>query len=422
VSRTKIRRTFHGLAALPQAATAQNQCGHRQLEGGVMAGHDFDEIIDRRATDSKKWRYLPPDVLPMWVADSDFRCPQPVLDALGDRLRHGILGYSLLNGLMEEAVLHWLRSRFETQAEKGSVALLPGICAGLAQVIECFTAPGDDVAAFTPSYPPIITLPGRHGRRSLHLPLVRRDDGYAVDFAMLEDALARKSTTLLVLCNPHNPTGKVFTVEELTRIGELCRKHDVVVYSDEIHCDYVHQGRHVPFVSLAPEIASMGFTALAPSKTFNMAGLYTAAVLSPDREKFNRLLKSIKAFNLRVNTAGALALHAAYTQCAQYADDVAAYTGENLRFAVSYLGEHIPALRAEMPQGTYLLWADCTGLGLDRAGMVKFFMEQAKVGPFPGWEFGPEGERFARFNMACPRSTVREALERIATAAKAIGR
>ncbi|MDR1855971.1 MAG: pyridoxal phosphate-dependent aminotransferase [Desulfovibrio sp.] len=386
-----------------------------------MAGHDFDQIIDRTASDSMKWRYLPPGVLPMWVADSDFLCPSPVLEALQKRIAHGVLGYPKGDAMVEEAVRHWLHTRFDATIGDGWVVPVPGLCTAIAMIIETFTAPGDGVAAFTPSYPPIINLPVKLGRKSLHVPLVRENDGYAVDFDALEAALAQKTTTLFILCSPENPTGKVFTREELVRMGELCLKHGVEILSDEIHCDYVHHGRHVPFVALPPEIAFHGITATAPSKTFNMAGLFASAIVSPNRDKIALIRKNIDAHSLHVNVLGLHALHTAYMHCASYADEVCAYVGENLRHAVDFIRERIPVLRTYMPQGTYLLWIDCARLGLDRQGLTGFFMGKAKVGPYPGWEFGPEGEGFARLNLACPRSTVTEALERIAGAVASLG-
>jgi cystathionine beta-lyase len=387
-----------------------------------MGRHDFDEIVDRRDTDSLKWRYLKPDILPMWVADSDFRCPEPLLKLLEKRLCHGIFGYAHLDSLVEEAVLHWMQSRFGWLADKGCVAPMPGVCASLALVIENFTAPGDNVATFTPAYPPLFKLPVGHGRVSLRLPLVRRGTDYIVDFVDLEAKLALEKTSLFILCNPHNPTGKVFRPEELVRIGELCLKHNVLVFSDEVHCDYAHSGKHQPFASLAPDFAARSFTAVSPSKTFNTAGLQAAALLCPDRDLMARFKQHAEGRCLRVNTLGALALHAAYTQCAWYADEAAAYVRENLLYAVEYIGENIPALKVVMPEGTYLLWIDCSGLELDQAGMVRFFTEQARVGPFPGWEFGPEGKNFVRLNLACPRSTAREALARVDEAARALAR
>jgi cystathionine beta-lyase len=385
-----------------------------------MAGHDFDEIIDRKGTSSIKWQYLKPDVLPMWMADSDFRCPAPLLETLEKRLRHGIFGYTHPDALLEEAVLHWMQSRFGWLPDKGCVAHSPGVCTALALLIETLTSAGDNIAAFTPSYPPLINLPAKHGRASLHVPLVLRNEKYAVDFVDLENKLALEKTSMFILCNPHNPTGKVFEREELLRIGELCLKHKVTVFSDEVYCDYVYRGRHHPFASLAPEIAGISFTALNPGKTFNTAGLYAAALICLNKDLLACFRQVCERHSLHANIMGVLALHAAYRQCARYADEVAAYTGGNLAYAVDFIRRNIPAVKAVMPEGTYLLWVDCSGLGLNQVGMVEFFMERAKVAPYPGWEFGPEGKNFMRLNLACPRGTAREGLERIAAASAAL--
>jgi cystathionine beta-lyase len=255
---------------------------------------------------------------------------------------------------------------------------------------------------------------------SLHCSLARRDGGYAVDFTDLEAKLALENCSMLVLCNPHNPTGKVFEREELLRIGELCLKHDVLLFSDEIHCDYVHKGRHYPVASLSPELASITITAVNPSKTFNIAGLYTAAVICPNREALARFRQGYARYSLHTNILGVLALHTAYRQCAWYADEVAAYTRENLAYAVDFIAQNIPAVKTVMPEGTYLLWIDCSGFGLDQAGMVDFFLEKAKVAPSPGWDFGPDCQTFVRLNLACPRCLARTGLERIAAAADAL--
>ncbi|MDR2800072.1 MAG: pyridoxal phosphate-dependent aminotransferase [Desulfovibrio sp.] len=383
-----------------------------------MGRHDFDEIVERRGTDSIKWQYLKPDVLPMWVADSDFKCPAELLEVLEERLRHGIFGYAQWDAMLEEAVAHWMQSRFGWQFGDGCVAQCPGVCTAFSLALESLTAPGDSIAAFTPSYPPLINLPALQGRSALHCPLARQPGGHTVDFADLEAKLALEKCTLLVLCNPHNPTGKAFSRAELLRIGELCLRHNALIFSDEIHCDYVHKGRHYPIASLSPEIAAITLTAVNPSKTFNIAGLYAAAVISSNRDILARFRQSYARYSLHTNVMGVLALHAAYRQCAWYADEVAAYTRENLAYAVDFIGRNIPAMKTAMPEGTYLLWVDCSGFGLDRAGMVEFFLEKAKVAPSPGWDFGPGGQTFVRLNLACPRGLAQTGLERIAAAAE----
>ncbi|MDR1659167.1 MAG: pyridoxal phosphate-dependent aminotransferase [Desulfovibrio sp.] len=383
-----------------------------------MGRHNFDEIIERRGTDSIKWQYLKPGVLPMWVADSDFKCPAELLEILEKRLAHGIFGYARPEVMLEEAVAHWMQSRFGWRIGNGWVAQSPGVCTAFSLAVESLTSPGDSVAAFTPSYPPLINLPVQQGRAALHCPLMRQPDGYAVDFADLEAKLARERCSLLVLCNPHNPTGKVFCGEELLRIGELCLRHNVLIFSDEIHCDYVHRGRHHPIASLSPEIASITLTAVNPGKTFNIAGLYAAAVICSNSDILARFRQIHARYALHTNVMGVFALHAAYKQCARYADEVAAYTRENLAYAVDFISRNIPAMKTVMPEGTYLLWVDCSGLGLDQAGMVGFFLEEAKVAPSPGWDFGPGGQTFVRLNLACPRSLAQTGLERIAAAAE----
>ncbi len=377
--------------------------------------HDFDEAVERRGSGSVKWSRYPPEVLPMWVADSDFKAPAPVLEVLRAQLAHGILGYADgFDRALEKAAAHWMGSRFGWAVDLDWVTFSPGVSATLAVCINTFAAPGQNVLMFTPTYPPFFNLTRLNGRQALSSSLLPGPDGWAIDWPDLEAKLARPDTKLFLLCNPQNPTGRVFTRQELERAGDLCLRHGVTVLSDEIHCDFVAPGlRHIPFASLSSEVSGITLTGVSPSKTFNIAGLKTAAVISANAGLLERFKETARKNALESNTQGVLAFHAAYTRCAYYADQAAAYVRANQELAVSFVNEHIPGLAAYLPEGAYLLWLNCAGLGLDQAGLERFFLEKVKLGLNSGTDFGPEGQGYMRMNLACPRATVLEALRRL---------
>ncbi|MDR1947726.1 MAG: pyridoxal phosphate-dependent aminotransferase [Desulfovibrio sp.] len=386
-----------------------------------MIQHDFDEITDRRGTDSEKWNNYPPDVLPMWVADSDFKCPAPVIEALLERVRHGVFGYCKDDlGKIEKASAHWMRTRFGWDVRPEWVVFSPGVGTALSVAVSAFTNPGDYVVMMTPIYPPFFTAPAFNGRKALSSPLQAGKNGWEIDFDGLESLLAEARSKLLLLCNPHNPTGKLLSEGELLRTGELCLKHHVLVLSDEVHCDYVFGDRkHIPFSSLSPELADISLTAINPSKTFNLADLRTGGVISsstPLRERYRTAVTNAK---LGRSSLGLLAYEVAYTQCAYYVDQLVPYIKGNLDCAVDYINERIPGISVGMPEATYLLWLDCRGLGLSQKRLVEFFLREAKVALNSGLSFGPEGLGFMRLNAACPRAVLREGLARIERACRA---
>jgi cystathionine beta-lyase len=383
--------------------------------------HEFDDIIDRRGTDSEKWNNYPPDVLPMWVADSDFKCPAPVIDALLARVRHGVFGYCKDDlAKVEKASAHWMRTRFGWDARPEWVVFSPGVGTVLSLVVNAFTNPGDYVVVTTPIYPPFSLAPAFNGRKALSSPLRRGPDGWEFDFDGLEALLAEARSKLLLLCNPHNPTGKAATEAELLRIGELCLRHGVVVLSDEVHCDYVFPGRkHIPFASLSPELSDISLTAINPSKTFNLADLRTAGVIACNPVLRERYRTAVTNAKLGRCSLGLLAYEVAYTQCAWYVDQLVPYIKANLDYAVDRINTGIPGIRADMPEATYLLWLDCRELGLPQRRLVEFFLREAKVALNSGTSFGSEGAGFMRLNAACPRAVLSDGLARIERACRA---
>ncbi len=380
--------------------------------------YNFDEIIDRRNTRSDKWDSYPPDVLPMWVADSDFRCPQPVIDAVMETARRGIFGYTRADGAFEQAYAGWMQSRFGLPTDPAWVRWCPSIGTALAVCIRTFTQPGDGVCMLLPTYPPFLHLCAVNGRVVCGSLLRNTNGRYEIDFDDLERQLAQERTRLLLLCNPHNPTGRAFSEEELRRVGELCLKHSVIVFSDEIHCDIVFRGKHIPFPALSPEIAAITLVGMNASKTFNLADLRSAAVISSNRALLAAFMEECERTKLGRCSLGIAGVIAAYTECADYADQLLEYLQANLRFAVDYFAVELPVVKASMPDATYLLWLDCREMGLTQGELRSFFLKKAKVALNPGETFGEGGQGFMRMNLACPRATVEEGLQRIAGAVR----
>ena len=380
-----------------------------------MKFHNFDEEIERRGTDCKKWNTYPPEVLPMWVADTDFKAPQEVIDALVDRAKHGVFGYTgMTGGSFEKVTASWLRRRFGWQAEPSWVEYTPTIGTALAFAVTSFSMPGDSVVIQTPLYPPFRIGIESNGRKAVASPLQWRDGTYAIDFEDLEKKLAQPGTRLLLLCNPHNPTGKCYTREELLRISELCLRHDVVVFSDEIHADFIYGANAmVSFPTLSPEAAMQSLVAVNPSKTFNIADFKTAAVVSANADLLDKYRATVQGARLGRVSFGIKAYEIAFTECDYYMDQVRDYIGRNMAYAVQYFHDRIPAIRAYHPDATYLLWLDCRELGLPQAALEKFFLEKAGVAFNSGTEFGPEGEGFMRMNLGCTMKVLRDGLERI---------
>ncbi len=383
-----------------------------------MLHHNFDQIINRCNPASSKWDSYPADVIPMWVADTDFRAPQPVIDALARRVAHGVFGYTWDHGSFERSTRDWVGRRYGWDIETDWVHFTPSVVTGLGLAVRALTEPGDNVVIQPPIYPPFFSIPRDNGRIPLANPLIPRDGTWRIDFEDLEAKLADPRSTLLLLCSPHNPTGRSFTREELLRMGELCLKHNVRVLSDEIHADFVYTGRHTPFAMLSPELAAISAVCLSPSKTFNIADLRMAAMVTPGDETGKMVKREIAAAKFDHCSLGDLAYHAAYTECDYYADQVRDYLSKNLDRAVRDFSETIPEIAAYKPEATFLLWLDCRKLGLAQPELVSFFLNKAKVALNSGTDFGPEGKGFMRLNVGCPVVVLGEALGRIERAVR----
>jgi len=378
-------------------------------------GYDFDRIVDRRHTDSAKWRWYDEDVLPLWVADMDFLSPEPVIRALERRVAHGIFGYGLPPDGLRQVVQDRLARLYDWRVEAEAIFFLPGLVAGFNMACRAVGSRGDEVLVEPPIYPPMLTAPTNVGRVRKDVPLVEGEERYERDLEAFESAITGR-TSLFILCNPHNPTGRVFERTELERVAEICLRHDVVICSDEIHCDFIYHGqRHAPIAALSPEIAAQTITLLAPSKTFNIAGLgcSVAVVQNADlRTEFKRAGEGIVP---HVNVLGYAAALAAYRDGGAWLDDLLVYLEANRDYVLEYVSAKMPGVECKKPEGTYLAWLDCRDAGL-AGNPHQFFLEQARVALNDGADFGVEGEGFARLNFGCPRAILTQALDQMCAA------
>jgi cystathionine beta-lyase len=386
--------------------------------------YDFDQLIDRRNSDSIKWNAYPEDVLPLWVADMDFVSPEPVIRALKARVEHGVFGYPVgLGGTPRElanlrgALVDRMQRLYGWSITPEMIIPVPGVVTGFNLAAHALAAPASSVLIQTPVYPPILHVGHETGVGVQEAPLTAQPDGsYTIDFAAFESAIT-SSTRMFILCNPHNPVGRVFSRDELSRMAEICLRHEVTIVSDEIHCDLVYPGHpHTPIAALDPEVAAHTITLIAPSKTFNIAGLESSFAIIPDaelRQQYNGGRRGLVGW---VNLFGLAAAEAAYTEGGEWLEQMLAYLEGNRDYLHAYLQQHLPQVKMWKPEGTYLAWLDCRALDLPDDTPYQFFLKRAKVALNEGATFGPAGEGFVRLNFGCPRTTLHEALDRMTRA------
>lgn len=372
---------------------------------------DFDAPIERRGTGSRKWGLYPADVLPLWVADMDFAAPPPVVEALRERLAHPVFGYGgPIEPLRAEVVAH-VRARYGWAIEPAWVVVLPGVVPGFNMALKGLLAPGDAVVVQTPVYRPILAAPGHWGMRRLDVDMPQ-GRGAAIPDAL---APALAEARAFILCNPHNPTGRMYRRDELEGVAALCERHDVLVVSDEIHCDLGFDGReHVPIASLSEAVARRSVTLMAASKTFNVAGLKSAFAIIPDPDLRTRFEAAGGGLVDSANVLGLEATLAALRHGEPWRRAALAYLQANRDALVALVAEHLPGARMAPPEGTFLAWIDCAAFGL--ADPQAFFLERARVGLNPGREFGEAFGSSVRLNFGCRRATMREAIERMGRA------
>jgi cysteine-S-conjugate beta-lyase len=398
----------------------------KNSENGIVS--PFDKVVDRTGTESLKWVYPRKvlgvaDAIPLWVADMDFEAPPAVVEAVRRRAEHGIYGYPLVPPSFYAAAIGWLKRRHGWAVEKSWMAMTPGIVSALNYCVRAFTRPGDPVIIQTPVYHPFTYAIENNGRRVVRNPL--RFDGRR--FAMDLDDLRTKIDApgrMLILCSPHNPVGRVWNRDELEALGRIAVERDLLVVADEIHHDLVYRGhRHHVLASLSPELAQQTITCIAPSKTFNTAGLATAAVVAanPDLHKKFEDEEERSGFDLG-NVLGIVAFEAAYTHGEDWLEELLPYLEANVDFLGKFLLDRVPGVRLIRPEGTYLALLDCRGLGIASDELNRFFLTKAQVYFSDGVQFGRELEGFVRLNFGCPRALLKAALERIERAVKNLAR
>ncbi|MBW2175957.1 MAG: PatB family C-S lyase [Deltaproteobacteria bacterium] len=378
-----------------------------------MTEFDFDTPIDRSATASLKWElYRDRDIIPLWVADMDFKAPPAVIDALHARVAHGVFGYTVPPGDLVELVVARLQDKYAWEFQPSSIIWLPGLVSGLNLTCRSMGKTGDEVMTLTPIYPPFLTAPGLSGRTLSRVPLVQGEkDEWRLDIDRLEHAFTDR-TALFLLCNPHNPTGRIFNRRELTDIAAVCEQHDVVICSDEIHCDLLldKDKKHIPIASLSPEIADRTITLMAPSKTFNIPGLGCSFAVIPNPELRSRFRRSMYGITPDVNLFGYEAAMAAYRDGHAWLEALIDYLVGN-RALVEKVIRETAGLKVNHVEATYLAWIDARSLAMDSPAA---FFENAGVGLSNGKDFGGPG--FLRLNFGCPRPTLEKALKRMTTA------
>lgn len=388
-----------------------------------MRQYDFDQVIDRRNTNSLKYDFAvehhrPAGVLPLWVADMDFRAPEPVLEALRRAVDHGIFGYSDGKGAYVQAVSQWFRQHFGWQTQPDWLVKTPGVVFALAMAVRALTRPGDGVLVQPPVYYPFFHVVRDNDRELVENELCYRDGRYTVDLEDFERKIVGRKVKLFLLCSPHNPVGRVWSREELRQMGDICQRHGVYVVSDEIHCDFAFPDHpHTVFLDANPELADRAIVCTAPSKTFNLAGLQVSNIWIPDPQIRARFRKEMdrSGYSL-VNGLGLVACQAAYTAGGPWLEQCRGYLRDNLDFLRAYLAEHIPQIRLVEPEGTYFAWLDCAGLDLCRRDLNDLIVKRANLWLDAGHIFGDQSAQFQRIVLACPRATLKQALDQLAAA------
>ncbi|MFW9941844.1 MAG: MalY/PatB family protein [Candidatus Thorarchaeota archaeon] len=387
----------------------------------------FDEVIDRFETQSVKWDIYDKDLLPLWVADMDFRAPEPIINAIIDRVKHGIFGYSYFFSEYYDAVLGWFRRHYNWEIKRKWLTHTPGVIPAINVALKTYTNPGDKVIVQNPVYYPFFGAIKNSGCQILFNPLISSNGRFQMDYDDLKQKVKDPRAKILILCNPHNPIGRVWTKDELTQLGEICIENEILVLSDEIHCDLIYPGhKHINFATICKDFAMNSITCTSLSKTFNIAGLQLSNIIIPNQKlkhRFRNTLQSIflpGQFGYLPNTLSLVAFTAAYKECDAWLNSLIQYLHENLRFLKAFIKENIPQIEVIEPEGTYLVWIDFRKLGIASNQLERFLLQKAKVVLDEGSQFGKGGEGFQRINIACPRSILEKCLKRILKAIKEI--
>ncbi|MFE4898434.1 MalY/PatB family protein [Peribacillus butanolivorans] len=381
----------------------------------------FEEHINRENTGSVKWDknslkslYGREDVLPMWVADMDFPSPEGIQKALIERLNHPIFGYTVPSETVFTEIQSWLRDQHSWPITKEWISFSSGVVSAIGTTIQAFTNPGDKILVQSPVYTPFFDMVKNNDREVVNSPLIIENDRFKIDFTDFEDKL-KSGVKLFLFCSPHNPGGRVWTKDELLRIGELCVKYDVIIVSDEIHADLFHStSRHYPIASLSEQLSDITVTLMAPSKTFNIAGIQASFLITSNKKLQKQLQKAQTKLAFHgLNILALTAMEAAYREGLPWLKEMIAYIEENIKVAEEFIAAEIPALHVMHPDASYLLWIDCRDLGLNDKEIKERLIHQGKLALEPGSKYGPGGEGFVRMNIGCSRSVLLDGLNRL---------
>ena len=388
-----------------------------------MTKYDFDKITNRKGTNCLKYDFAvergkPADVLPLWVADMDFPVSEEITKSLHAAVEHGIYGYTQPKDAYYNAVTNWMERNHNWMTKREWIVKTPGVVFALGAAVRAFTQPGQAVLIQNPVYYPFTNIIRDNDRRVIDNTLVYENGKYRINYEDFEKKIEQEDVKLFILCNPHNPVGRVWTREELQKLGEICLRHQVIVVSDEIHNDFVYPGyEHTVFANVDPRFAEFTVTCTAPSKTFNLAGLQISNIFIPNENMRKAFQKEIdKTGYDEPNALGAVACEAAYRAGEEWLDQLKDYLLQNLNFLRKYLEENLPQIRLVEPEGTYLVWLDCSGLGISGRELDQFVVEKAGLWLDGGSMFGPSGADFQRVNIACPRATLTQALNQLKAA------
>lgn len=383
---------------------------------------NFDLFIDRKPTESLKWNCYPEDVLPLWVADTDFLCPPAVVEALRKRVDHGIFGYGITPEGLDQVVIDRFKRLYDWSVTTREVCYVPGIVTGFSIVLRALCQKGDAVIFQTPAYPPFIGSPKAAGLIGIQNPMYLDDQRiYRIDFDLFERQVIENKVKVYILCNPQNPTGRAFSPEELFQLGEICLRHNVIICSDEIHGDILYDGhKHTPIASLSPEISSITATFMAPSKTYNIAGLHASVAVIQDENLRNTVKGYMQYLISSPSILSLVAAKAAYEHGDEWLKEQIAYLQTNREMIAEAIDSGLlQNIRWSKPEATFLAWLDCRALGIE-GDIQHFFMDKAKVCLNDGCAFGDAGEGFLRLNFGCTHAVLKEGLEKMAEAIKHI--
>jgi len=391
-------------------------------QGGFFLNTNFDQVVERKGTNSVKWDlndkvYGSSDILPMWVADMDFKAPEVVVDAIRKQLEHGVFGYTTVPDSTRDAVISWVNKRHNWKLKPEWISYSSGVVTAMSSVIQALTQPGDKIVVQTPIYPPFFQLIERNKRELITSENKLVNDTYKMDFDDLEQKLT-KDVKVFMLCNPHNPGGKVWSKEDLQKLGEICLKNDILILSDDIHSDLIIGKKpYTPIASLSSELANQTITFIAPTKTFNIAGLQASAIITPNKNLKVKVdnFQSAQGF-FTLNTMGIIGMEAAYSKGEPWFNNLLSYLKNNLQQLEAFLEEKLPKIKLIKPDATYLAWLDLRALELSDEEIKKLLVEKGKLGLEPGPKYGKGGEGFVRINLGCPRETLEEGLRRLTRA------